>query len=730
MHTRKKIPVAGNRSRTLSVKAPPGAAVFQVQSFYTRAAGLEQMCVKSTEVGGVDVYNDWQRRFSPDNGMTWSAWEPIPDTGSLKTPKGVRCLYPMVGGWVDPVNGRLLTMLTDGVMPTPLAFFTHYTLRYRVSIDGGRTCVVDELVIQQGNYTAENPAEGVEVGRNSIYVGAVACQPIRTRQGNVLVPVQITPTGGYYFDSAVLVGTWTDDMKIMWNLSQRVLNQPKQSTKGVYEPTIAEMDDGRILMIMRGDGGPGCKWYSVSTDGGWHWSAVKSWTCADGTGFYSPASCSQLLKHSNGKYYWIGNICPTAPDGQLPRHPLVIGEVDTESLLLLKDTLATIDTREPGDPEGLQLSNFLAHEDRADGTIMLDMTRYMPDSQGRWVGDAYVYRIAVPTPESASRFVDHSQLLVYSTPDGRQQTVKTAEDWAIRRRQILQGMELAMGNLPDRSKLHPPEVKIIDRAEGDGFTRFSITYLAEENDRVPAYLFLPKDLPAGRRIPAMLALHQTTALGKKEVAGEGGSPNLAYAKELVRRGYVVLAPDYPSFGDYAYDFTKDNYVSGTMKGIFNNLRGVDLLQARIEVDPGRIGAIGHSLGGHNAMFLGVFDPRVKVVVASCGWTTFHDDVLADWTSDRYLPRVRDIYGNDPDRVPFDFYEVVAALAPRAFFSNSPLHDSGFDVRGVKKAESKAREVFALLGAADKLQIRYPDCTHDFPVEVRREAYEFIDRIFQ
>ena len=119
-----------------------------------------------------------------------------------------------------------------------------------------------------------------------------------------------------------------------------------------------------------------------------------------------------------------------------------------------------------------------------------------------------------------------------------------------------------------------------------------------------------------------------------------------------------------------------------------------------------------------------------MVVSSCGWTPFHDYYggnIRGWTSDRYMPRLRDVYDLNPDRVPFDFYEAVAALAPRAFFSNSPLKDGNFAVEGVKRAIPKARAVFALYGAGDRLQVRYPDCGHDFPPDVRREAYKFIDR---
>jgi dienelactone hydrolase len=328
--------------------------------------------------------------------------------------------------------------------------------------------------------------------------------------------------------------------------------------------------------------------------------------------------------------------------------------------------------------------------------------------------------------------VDHSRLLVYWTPDGREHPVRTAEDWAIRRRQIIEGMELVMGKLPDRSKLPPLDVNVIDRVERDGYTRLSVTYLVEENDRATAHLYLPKDRPAGQRLPALVALHGTSPLGKMAVAGEeGGAPNRGYAKELAQRGYVVLAPDYPPFGDYPYDFQKSKYASGTMKGIFNHMRGVDLLQAREEVDPEQIGAIGHSLGGHNAMFLGAFDPRVKVIVSSCGWDPFHyyyGGKLAGWAQDRYMPRIRTVYGLDADRMPFDFYEVAAVLAPRAFFSNSPSHDDNFDVKGVKDAEPKVREVYALLGAADRMKFLYSDSDHDFIPEARREAYAFIDRI--
>ncbi len=294
-------------------------------------------------------------------------------------------------------------------------------------------------------------------------------------------------------------------------------------------------------------------------------------------------------------------------------------------------------------------------------------------------------------------------------------------------------MQQAMGPLPDRSHLPPLDVQVEETYDGTTFTRLKLSFQSEPGDRVPAYLFLPKGLD-GRRVPGILALHQTTPLGKMEPAGLGPNENKHYGLELAKRGYVVLVPDYPSFGDYKdYDFHADRYTSGSMKGIFNHMRAVDLLSSRPEVDPQRLGVIGHSLGGHNAMFVAVFDERLKVIVSSCGWTPFHHyygGKLDGWTSDRYVPAIRTEFGLDPNRVPFDMYEIVAAFAPRAFYSISPLHDSNFDVEGVRKVIAAARPVYELLGVADHLQVRYPDSPHDFPPKERHEAYAYIDKILE
>ena len=315
--------------------------------------------------------------------------------------------------------------------------------------------------------------------------------------------------------------------------------------------------------------------------------------------------------------------------------------------------------------------------------------------------------------------------------NGQERSVVAIEDWAARRRHILDGMQEVMGPLSDRSNLPPLDMQISEEVDASKYNRLTITFVVETGDHLTAYLYLPKGSAEKHSRPAVVALHQTARLlGKNNVDSQDEWPNLAYGRELAERGYVVIAPDYLNMGDYRYDFRKGGYISATMKGIFNHMRCVDLLQSLDEVDPKRIAAIGHSLGGHNAIFLGVFDPRVKAVVSSCGWTPFHDyrgGKIAGWSHDGYMPLLKTRYNLDPNRVPFDFYELVAALAPRPFFSNSPLHDSNFDVNGVKKAIAKAQVIYDLSGAGDALQARYPDAGHDFPEPVRYEAYRFIDQ---
>ena len=328
-------------------------------------------------------------------------------------------------------------------------------------------------------------------------------------------------------------------------------------------------------------------------------------------------------------------------------------------------------------------------------------------------------------------YPDKTRMLVYLDGDGREQAIAEAGDWTKRRAHILANMQLVMGPLPDRSRLAPLDMEVLDTEEPPGVVRQRVRFVSEPGDRVPAYLLIPKGLEG--KAPAMLCLHQTTEIGKGEPAGVGGKPNLHYGLELAKRGYVTLAPDYPNFGDYEFDPYEQGYMSATMKGIWNHMRAVDLLQSLSEVDAERIGCIGHSLGGHNTLYAAAFDTRIRAMVSSCGFNSFakyYGGDLTGWSHRGYMPRIADAYGKDVKRMPFDFTEVVAVLAPRAVFVNAPVNDGNFEVSGVRDCIDAAAPVYALLMAGDQLVAVYPDAGHDFPPDVREQAYAFVDGVLK
>jgi pimeloyl-ACP methyl ester carboxylesterase len=331
-------------------------------------------------------------------------------------------------------------------------------------------------------------------------------------------------------------------------------------------------------------------------------------------------------------------------------------------------------------------------------------------------------------------------LLSYADPaSGRRKPVRTLQEWDIRRGELLDSVQALTGVLPSRSGLPPFSVQYIDSVRETAYTRYTIRFAVAEGEILPALLYVPVSEGTPRKYPAMLALHPTGALGKQITDGDD-EYMLPYGKELAGRGYVVIAPDYPGFGELSdYDFLNSRYASGTLKGIFDHIRCVDLLQSLDFVDADKIGVIGHSLGGHNALFAAAFDTRLKAAVTSCGWTEFeyysigeeasqhYGGRLGPWAQDKYMPLLRDKYRLE--RTPFNFHDIIALIAPRAVYSFSPLHDANFDVEGVKVGLEKAGEVYRFLKAEHLLRVCYPDAMHDFPEPCRMEAYRWTDSLF-
>lgn len=320
------------------------------------------------------------------------------------------------------------------------------------------------------------------------------------------------------------------------------------------------------------------------------------------------------------------------------------------------------------------------------------------------------------------------RLLLYRARSGEVRPVRSVSDWRRRRAEILGGFEAVAGRMPGRERRCALELRIEEEANVGTVVRRRITYQVEPGERVESWLLLPRRALAGHRVPGVLCLHQTHPAGKRVVVGLGNSPDDEYGLELAERGFACLAPPYPQLADYHPDLERLGWASGTLKAVWDNRRALDALESLGCVRRGRFAAIGHSLGGHNAIYTAVHEERLRVVVTSCAFDAFVDYMGGDitgWTQNRYLPRLKDYLGR-PEDIPFDFPELVGALAPRALFASAPLGDSNFRWASVDRIADAARPVYALYGAADRLVVKHPDVGHRFPPELRHQAYDFIE----
>ncbi len=131
----------------------------------------------------------------------------------------------------------------------------------------------------------------------------------------------------------------------------------------------------------------------------------------------------------------------------------------------------------------------------------------------------------------------------------------------------------------------------------------------------------------------------------------GPKKERGYAVHLSERRYVTVAPDYVKMGEYKTAPASLGYLSGTMKGIWNQMRAVELLQSLPEVDPDRSGANGHSLGGHSAIFRAAFDEQIKCSISNCGFhsfPTYMKGSLKGWAQDEYMPRIHPVNDLKPE----------------------------------------------------------------------------------
>jgi oligo-alginate lyase len=318
--------------------------------------------------------------------------------------------------------------------------------------------------------------------------------------------------------------------------------------------------------------------------------------------------------------------------------------------------------------------------------------------------------------------------------------IVTAASWEQKRKEIALNIGTILGS-PGDLKKPGVEAKDLGSEEQDGYTRRHLMIRSEADDWIPAYLLIPKPL-AAPRVPAMICLHQTVAQGKEEPCGIKGDPELAFALELVKRGFVCLAPDAIGFGeripagkqpyhDSSAFYRKYPGWSFMGKMIWDVSREVDYLETLPMVDPKRVGSIGHSHGAYGTLFATAFEPRIAAAVASCGFTTFRSDPNPDrWSHLTALIPQLGFYLPDVASIPFDWQHVLALAAPRPLFVWYATQDTIFprteNLDGLLK---DVRTVYRLYGADQALAWQAFAGPHKFPKTGREQAYAWLEKGF-
>lgn len=242
--------------------------------------------------------------------------------------------------------------------------------------------------------------------------------------------------------------------------------------------------------------------------------------------------------------------------------------------------------------------------------------------------------------------------------------IDSVESWRTRRADWHRQWRDFLGAMPEPR----PAVRLeVLRGEtDDGVRRELVRYEGEPGVFVEGYLLRPAESrPPSAKRAGIVALHQTTARTIDEISGVAGRSDMAIGVLLARRGFVVFCPrcflwqDVTSLDEaVARHRERHPRALGMAKMLYDAQRAVDVLVSLDDVDPGRIGAIGHSLGAKETLYLAAFDERVRAAVASEGGLGFRS---TNWDAPWYLgPSIFE------PGFPLNHHQLVALIAPRPF----------------------------------------------------------------
>lgn len=315
-----------------------------------------------------------------------------------------------------------------------------------------------------------------------------------------------------------------------------------------------------------------------------------------------------------------------------------------------------------------------------------------------------------------------------------------------------------------------PNARILAREDLGAVIREKLEFSTSPQFRVPAYLHLPKKWTG--RAPAIVDLHSHGGMflyGKEKVIELGDSYPLlrAYHKanyesrptatELARRGYVVLTIDAFPFGERRLMMPEDSqrfgwdrqkypeedaralnrkcqqkestivksltYAGATWPGIvaWDDMRSVDYLLTRPEVDPARIGSVGVSLGGYRSLLLAGLDSRIAAGCVVGFMSTVRSMIPRHVDTHSFVHFIPHIHAQ------LDLPDVVALRAPKPLLVLQCKRDGLFPLEGMEESVTQLEAIYKKAGAPKAFESRFFDVPHIFNIEMQEHAFAWLDR---
>lgn len=286
-----------------------------------------------------------------------------------------------------------------------------------------------------------------------------------------------------------------------------------------------------------------------------------------------------------------------------------------------------------------------------------------------------------------------------------------------------------LGRLPERDR--PVKATLVSTEEKDGIIIEKLILDLNGLEMVPAFFTRPIGVKG--KIPVVLFNHShfgQYTVGKNEFTqGRKEMQSPAYAVALAKMGYAGLCIDGWGFGERSGRPEQDIFKEMLWKGrvmwgmmVYDNLRALDYLETRHDVDMKRVATMGMSMGSTMAWWLAALDERIRVCVDMCCLTDFQTLIEEKGLA------LHSIYYYVPDLLNhFSTADINALISPRAHLAVAGMQDPLTPLRGLKKIDSTLKRVYADEKAADAWSLKLYDVGHFEPPEMRQDILAFLKK---